>query len=82
VLPEVAQRRLETLERAIGKDMDEARTILRSLLGEITLKPTPEGPKARLRGNIRGLLTFDEQAPVFLRMAAGACNLRYTVGPL
>ncbi len=65
VLPEVVQRRLEALEQMLGKDMDEARTILRSLLGEITLRPTPESLKAELRGNIRGLLTCDEQAPVF-----------------
>ena len=72
VLPEVVQRRLEALEHAIGRDLDEARAILRSLLGEIVLKPTPEGLKAQLKGNIKGLLTFDEQAPVFLSMVAGA----------
>jgi hypothetical protein len=42
-----------------------------TLLGEIVLKPTPEGLKAQLQGNIRGLLTFDEQAPVLLGMVAG-----------
>jgi site-specific DNA recombinase len=72
VLPEVIQRRLQDLERVLGKDVDEARAILRSLLGEIILKPTPEGLKAQLRGNTRGLLTLDEQAPVWLRMVAGA----------
>jgi hypothetical protein len=56
----------------LGKDVDEARTILRSLLGQIVLKPTPEGLKAELKGNIRGLIAFDDQTPVFLRMVAGA----------
>jgi hypothetical protein len=51
--------------------VDEARTILRSLLGQIVLKPTPEGLKAELKGNIRGLIAFDDQTPVFLRMVAG-----------
>ncbi len=75
------QRRLGALERVLGKGTDGARTILRGLVGEITLKPTPEGLKAQLRGNIKGLLSFNEQAPVFLRLVAGACNPRYTVGP-
>jgi hypothetical protein len=34
------QRRLGALERVLGKGTDEARTILRGLMGEITLKPT------------------------------------------
>lgn len=72
VLPEVIQRRLHALERVLGKDVDEARAILRSLLGEIILKPTPEGLKAELKGNVRGLIAFDDQTPVFLRMVAGA----------
>ena len=71
VLPEVIQRRLKTLERVLDKDVNEARTILRSLLGEITLKPTQDGLKARLQGNIRGLIAFDDQTPVFLSMVAG-----------
>ncbi len=63
----------------MGNDIDEARTILRSLLGKITLRATPEGLKAELKGNIRGLLTFDEQAPVFLRMVAGGGFSSYRV---
>lgn len=32
---------------------------------------TPEGVKAQLKGNVRGLLSFDEQAPVFLPYGSG-----------
>jgi hypothetical protein len=56
----------------LEKDVDEARAFLRNLLGEIVLKPAPDGLKAQLQGNIRDLLTFDEQAPALLRMVAGA----------
>jgi hypothetical protein len=72
VLPEVIQRRLQALERVLEKDVDEARAFLRNLLGEIVPKPAPDGLKAQLQGNIRDLLTFDEQAPALLRMVAGA----------
>ncbi len=58
MLPQAIQRRLEHLDRVLQIDVDEARAALRQLLGYVTLRPTPEGLVAELRGNIEGLLSL------------------------
>lgn len=62
ILPEVIRRHLETLHSALERDTDQARTILRRVLGDIVLRPSSEGLVAELRGNVRGLLTLSERA--------------------
>ncbi|HLJ59072.1 MAG TPA: recombinase family protein [bacterium] len=63
-LPDAIRRRLEHLARVLHTDIDEARTALRGLLGDIVLEPTPAGLVAHLTGNLEGLLALTgDQAP-------------------
>lgn len=71
VLPGFVQQRLRPWNTRLGGTWTRLGQSSGAFSGKIVLKPTPEGLKAQLQGNIRGLLTFDEQAPVFLRMVAG-----------
>ncbi len=72
VLPQIVRRHLDALQNALERDTDQARAILRRVLGDIVLRPSSEGLVAELRGNVRGLLTLSEQTPMFLTLVAGA----------
>lgn len=54
VLPGFVQQRLKALEHAIGRDLDEARAILRSLLGEDRAEAYPRGAEGSTPGKHQG----------------------------
>ncbi len=75
VLPQLVRERLEELEQALqGSDIAKARAFLRSMVGEILLRPTPEGLEGELQGNVKGLLALSKQAHVSVTLVAGARN--------
>jgi len=63
VLPRAIQTRLQSLDQILGRDLEQARGLLRDLLGEIVLRPTSEGLVAELRGNVEGLPALEEALP-------------------
>ncbi|HEV2438842.1 MAG TPA: recombinase family protein [bacterium] len=58
MLPQAVEAHLDHLDRVLRVDVDEARVLLRRLLGEIILRPTSAGLVAELRGNVEGLLSL------------------------
>ena len=56
VIPSVIAGYLKDLRRVLGRDTEQARAILRDLLGEITLQPDDKGLVAVLRGNVPGIV--------------------------
>jgi hypothetical protein len=52
------------LRRVLGQDTELARKAIAKILDEIMLRPTPKGLVVQLRGNLEGLLTLGEQAPL------------------
>jgi site-specific DNA recombinase len=71
VLPHVVAEKLQDLRRLLTSDVEEVRAILRELIGEVTLHPTPEGLVAELAGNIQGLLALGPQPLRVINMVAG-----------
>ena len=45
----------------MGKEPEQAREILRKLVGEVTLQPNEEGLAAVLRGNLAGILDLSRE---------------------
>jgi site-specific DNA recombinase len=63
VLPRAIQTRLQSLDQILGRDVEQARGLLRDLLGEIVHRPNSEGLVAELCGNVEGLLRLEEALP-------------------
>ncbi len=59
------------LDRVLTQDVTRARGILRGIVGEIRLQPTPAGLVAELQGDLRGLLVLGKQTPMLVTMVAG-----------
>jgi len=64
LVPRILEDRLGHLRRVLGQDTELARKVIAKVLDEIVLRPTPKGLVAQLRGNLEGLLTLGEQAPL------------------
>ncbi len=72
VLPQLVRDRLDELDQALQRsDVAKARAFLRGMVGEILLRPTPEGLEGELRGNLKGLLALSKQALVSVTLVAG-----------
>ncbi len=56
VLPQLVEHHIRNLHHVMAKEPEQARTILRKLVGEVTLKPNRRGLLAVLRGNVSGIL--------------------------
>lgn len=63
VLARAIEARLQQLDEILDRDVKRAGGLLHDLLGEIVLRPTPEGLVAELRGNIEGLLALEGALP-------------------
>ncbi len=63
-LPRRIGEYLNDLHHAMGKDAARTRTILKKLIGEVTLKPNQNGLEAILRGNLPGILDLDRYCTV------------------
>ncbi len=61
VLPRLVEGYLRNLREVMGKDPAHARSILRRLIGEVTLKPNSKGLMAVVRGNLAGILDLSPE---------------------
>ncbi len=63
-LPRRIGEYLNNLHQVMGKDPARARTILKKLIGEVTLKPNQGGLEALLRGNLPRILDLDRYCTI------------------
>ena len=61
VLPRLVEGYLRNLREFMGKDPAQARSILRKLVGEVTLKPNSKGLMALVQGNLAGILDLSPE---------------------